>query len=368
MPNSIITDQRLQVPVMSALMYDWCHCLICDGTVDHEFGLFMHHMQYKGRTSTSWVELRTFLEEWTQPIVWGNCLYLFTDAANKNNHLKAGFSSSASEFMTIAPLLKRYLRKVVLPRGEETAHVESMVAALDVLELLMRCKRGGVTPASLRKAIEKHLALFKHAYGDDYMRPKHHYILHLPDQLHEHKLLLSTHTNERRHRLALRYTRDRHSLESYDLGATEEVTCHQLWEMEQPWLKFGISETAKPRPLTMAALRDIFSDVPEDQIFAGSEAMLSNGTARNGDFVLIVEGTACRLGELLMLVVVNERELAIVECWDASSAVDTDGMMVFKATEMCSIISLEIVKCPVKYKLSKNKRFCRAYIDPEYRP
>ncbi len=55
----------------------------------------------------------------------------------------------------------RYLRKVVLPRGQFVAHVESMLACLEVLELVQSVETGTVAHTDLREAIVKHLVLYK---------------------------------------------------------------------------------------------------------------------------------------------------------------------------------------------------------------
>ena len=40
-PYSIITDQRLQVGLVSVLMFDWAHLYLCSGLADDEFGAFI---------------------------------------------------------------------------------------------------------------------------------------------------------------------------------------------------------------------------------------------------------------------------------------------------------------------------------------
>ena len=363
-PVSIITDPRLLVPVASCLHFDWAHCLVCDGCVDHEFGLFMHHMMFRRRTTASYAEFREFLREWLLPKHWGDMMHLFTDEANKNNHRKACFNCSASEMMSLAPLLKRYCVKVLRPRGEELPFVESMIAALDVLQLCMRVKRGGVSPESLRIAIERHLALFQAAYGDALMKPKHHYILHLPRQLAAHGTLLSTHTQERRHRLIKRFTRDRKTLESFELGAIEEITCYQFWELDNPFLKFGVQDPVVPRPLTSCALRDMYPDVSDEQRRVGSSAILENGTAKIGDFVVFetVPGES-RLGEVHAFLVIADREMIVVDCWDrGAEGVDEAGFVKFHPADASSIIAISVVQNPVIYKLSSRRRCCMAYI------
>ena len=136
--------------------------------------------------------------------------------------------------LTLMPVLKRYLQKVVRPRGQFLEHVDSMIAALDVLELLQGVKTGTAHWKDLDKAIVKHLVLFKACYGATAFKPKHHYALHLGPMLKHHGFLLMTFVHERKHRLV-----DRRNLKAWSAGAIEEITCHQLWESSQPFLEFA---------------------------------------------------------------------------------------------------------------------------------
>ena len=156
----------------------------------------------------------------------------------------------------LAPILSRYLRNVVLPRNEHVPNAESMLADLDVLELIQAVKTSTVHHKNLKAAVVKHLQLYKACYGADAFRPKHNFALHLANMLHKHGLLLMTFTHERKHRLVMRYTRDRKNLRSWDAGAIEEITCHSLFELSQPF--WGCCQSAKARGAILIPLRDMF--------------------------------------------------------------------------------------------------------------
>ena len=120
-----------------------------------------------------------------------------------------------------------------------------MLACLPVVLLLMAVRTGEVSAPELFEAVSLHLRLYQACYGDSCMRPKHHYALHLPDMLRRFGFLLATFTHERKHRLVMRYTRDRSNLKSWDLGAIEDITCHQVWELKQ---EFSLAmTTSQPR-------------------------------------------------------------------------------------------------------------------------
>ena len=173
MPNNIILNEKLRVQVASTVMFDWCHVYVSDGLADVELGLCMKGL-HSARAATTFQELGEYVATWTLPKAHGSLAPLFKPSANKNNAKKSAFTSTASQVLTLVPILHRYFSKVVLPRGVLTAKVLSLIAVLNV-------KTGCVRADALRAAIVEHLTLFLAAYGWDFVRPKRRYALQLTD-------------------------------------------------------------------------------------------------------------------------------------------------------------------------------------------
>ena len=183
--------------------------------------------------------------------------------------------------------------------------VASMVAVLQVVVLLLDLKAGTVSADALTTAILRHLGLYSIAYGDSAVRPKHHFALHLGPMLRRFPFLLSTFVHERKHRVVKKYTRDRRNLQSWDLGAIEEITCHQLWELGKPLLH--TFKTAQPRPKMLDVLREIFPALQHDASFSlVNDIKVHGGAANVGDVVTCTFDNCMVLGELLLGVVVTE--------------------------------------------------------------
>jgi len=203
--------------------------------------------------------------------------------------------------MTLAPVIKRFLESVVMPSLREAdnlkVYVESMIAVLDVIDLLQGCKiKGSVTPQELMDAIKKHLDLFKRAYGEDAMRPKHHYALHLPDILHRFGILLATFVNERKHRAVIRYSRGRNNTKNFELGVLEEVTCHNMWELSDKfWHAFS---TSKPSRQQTWWLQDMFPGVGDGFTLHNEVSM--NGLVTVGDVIVFELDDELRIGEMFL--------------------------------------------------------------------
>ena len=175
-------------------------------------------------------------------------------------------------------------------------------------------KAGAVAPDILLAAITAHLALYSAAYGEESMRPKHHYALHLPHMLHRFGFLLSTMTQERKHRIVKRYTRDRKNLVSWSLGAIEEVTCHQCWELKLPFfLAYDMSTPRGDRQL--APLRELFPHVPNDGFTLVSHLKVNGGQASAGDVVSALHDGTMIVGELLLSVGVDDTLFSFVSTW-----------------------------------------------------
>ena len=173
---------------------------------------------------------------------------------------KKSFSCTGSEFLTLAPLLHRYFERVVRDRGEHVDKIDSMLAVLNVVMLLVSLKTGMVTHEALNAAILHHLTLFLAAWGESYVRPKHHYCIHLGPLLKRFGFLLSTFTHERKHRLVTRYCRDRKNLQNWDMAAIEEITCHQVWQLGLPFM--DACETTQARGKILIPLRKMYPGIP----------------------------------------------------------------------------------------------------------
>ena len=133
----------------------------------------------KDNVGTSYDELGKYLSAFTFPKSCTNVAHLFTAEKNANNYKTGNFSCTGSEFLTLVPVIHRYFATVVTARGIHMDKVNSMLAVLEVVMLLLALKTETVTADQLTKAIVKHLALFQIAWGETRVRPKHHYAIHL---------------------------------------------------------------------------------------------------------------------------------------------------------------------------------------------
>jgi len=320
-PNTPILNEKYRLNVASSIMFDWAHVYVNDGLADDELGRCMKILQ-TNRASSTFAELGQYVARFTLPKSSPSIVRLFSEAANKNNLKKGGFTCSGSEFLTLAPIALRYFEKVVARRQECTKWVDSMIAVLRVVVILMKLKSGTISADRLTTAIMHHLQLFKAAYGDGAIRPKHHFACHLGPMLRRFPFLMSTFVHERKHRVVKKYTRDRRSLRSWDLGAIEEITCHQLWELGKPLLR--TFATSQPRGKIFDVLLELFPCVPTTATFTlVNDIKVDGGAANAGDVVsFFFDGRRC-FGELLLGVVVTVGDTvyvnSVISLWDLAT-------------------------------------------------
>ena len=180
--------------------------------------------------------------------------------------------------------------------------------------------------------------------------------------------ILSCMLHERRHRLVKRSLRDRQNHKGYERGALEEVTCHQVWEMDARSLKYGLQNPRKPSTLSLTALRELYPGIADDDMRVSSKAIVSNGTVSTGDFVFFFVNGRMQMGELIALVLIYTESHAMVNSWEAASQPGDDiAYKRFKRTEKCVQVLLQAIECPVLYAPSTTGQTCTAYIPLEYR-
>ena len=368
-PSNIILNRRFNLKIASMMMFDAAHVYVHDGLADTELGQMMK-VFFSNKCKTSFKELGEYVSTFTFPKNAPSLKRLFTASANKNNSKNGSFTCTGSEFLILAPVLKRYLQKVVRPRGQFTAHVDSMLAVLRVLELLQAVKTGTVNWKDLDKAIVTHLELYKSCCGANKFRPKHHYALHLGPMLKHHGFLLMTFTHERKHRLVVRYTRDRRNLKAWDAGAIEEITCHQLWELSEPF--WGVCNTAEARGTILIPLKEMFPGVSDDCFTTLNGVNGNGGSINSGDVVSCVH-LGIALGELLVAVGVRRANLyeayCIISLWQLHpESADVVWPMYVVSRDNIIVVPLQHLDTVFTYRMSADRSSCVVHMPSEVRP
>ena len=350
--HSLILHERIRLSLMSSHMWDWAHLLCCDGLADVEVGLFFKRLQ-QSRSQSSMQEFATFALSFTLPKCYTSLQYILAPDRIKNNLKKGDFSCSASELLTVLPMLQRYLTHTVLARKECERECRCLLLVLDYLERIVGMKSGRnvIDAATLQDKIEAHLQAFKEVYGEDLMRPKHHYILHLAGCFILFGCLLSTLVNERRHKVVKKFTRDRQSLLRWELGALEEVVMQQLHEAGEDWYSAGITNAHAPRGIVLSTLLQLFPSATDFSVSNNAKGQCGRVTCQDMVWCDLEEYSSepwC--AQLNLCFTVTGTQLCIVSRGQAASTSSTWPS--FKQLTDLAIVPVDCIVCSAPYKAS----------------
>ena len=107
-PYQLIGSALLAHP-SRAVMYDWSHCYLQDGILDHEFGEFMSVY----RSIAVYSELGDYCSQFATPRTCPSLDTLFEPSRIRQALKKDKFKCDCSEMATLAPLIARYVREVI---------------------------------------------------------------------------------------------------------------------------------------------------------------------------------------------------------------------------------------------------------------
>ena len=194
-PAGLLADVTLRGTVRpSDGTGDSMHILFSNGIAAIELGLFMAACWEEGITLA---RVHAFAELWgaDKPVM---------SAIHDSKFTQTQFKGSATECKSLIPLFSEFARSAV-NKPSLRDHVASMRALGDVCrELhLLKFKRDSqrVDVTKLRSALQRHLEAFKKAYGEEYVRPKHHQAMHLPEEIAELDRVMDCWCPERRNKI-----------------------------------------------------------------------------------------------------------------------------------------------------------------------
>ena len=102
------------------------------------------------RAPTTYIAIGEFVDKFTWPSrTKPNYTKLFDKTAATSHSNAGAFKSTASELLSLLPVLAFYFTAVALPQGFGVPFVECVLACMDVVELLQCVKNGVVTEDQL---------------------------------------------------------------------------------------------------------------------------------------------------------------------------------------------------------------------------
>jgi hypothetical protein len=196
---------RTHVDLLNVVTYDWMHSALQDGTLTTDAGLLLSSCEVVGITSK---EIETHLKsDWVFPHAHrskGKLLWRIFDQRGKSIQDKV--KASASEMLVLYALLRHFFEVRLRDQPEVADQLRSFQAACLCVDILLRAKRGKLPMAEasalLKDAMRQHLLLHMHAYGKSHLKPKHHWMWDVAEQLSRDAFVLDCFVIERLHKRA----------------------------------------------------------------------------------------------------------------------------------------------------------------------
>lgn len=257
--------------------YDSMHCFFSHGVAAND----MHnYLQALATIGLKYQHLREFCQaDWRGPRNSRGAtlaVAMFTDGREASS--KENFKGAASELLAAYPLVQQLVTTAVLPTGKLAKETASFLAMCECVNLLQQIKAMHPVPPSqlvlLRQLQTKHLELFVIAYGVGDCKPKHHYSLHIPDQIERDGLLIDAFALERKHRCMKRHATDTDNTKTFEASVLTKAMIEQLHEMPADFVGGLVGPTAKS--VELAASLHLRECTVADELRIGTEKFCAN--------------------------------------------------------------------------------------------
>ena len=218
--RGVLADQELREYVKpTSIHFDGMHCYFSQGIAGLELRNFPEALT---RVGINFAEVRQYFEaDWR---MLGNintrAIAAMTLSENREKSSEASWKGMASELLSVYPIMDHMARTLLAPFHEIRNELRSFLCMCDIVKQLQRMKRQCpilVSEVVRLKLLQKsHLQAFIACYGEEQVRPKHHYSLHIGDQCLEHGMMLDCFVLERKHKQLKNAANNVHNTSMYE--------------------------------------------------------------------------------------------------------------------------------------------------------
>ena len=200
--DSLFADHRLRhICPPSKYTRDPMHVMLSGGVLQTELHLFLRDLRREFPAMT-FATLRAWFGaawQWPQSRSKHSMDDILSDARQAAGDNDGIFKCGASEALSFYPLLRYFVHQVVAPSGHVAAQRASLLAFFRIMDLLQAAKRGEGVSAELDNSISDAMRRHLDCYGDENIRPKHHYMFHMGVQPSADGVYLDAFVAERKH-------------------------------------------------------------------------------------------------------------------------------------------------------------------------
>ena len=319
---------------VSSFTHDWMHCILSNGVFATCMFSWLEaiepHMQiYK--------VLSDYLPLWHHPKHQACKLeLLFADKNKKNNKESCTFKSTASEAVSLLPILSYFIQAVLWPanvcKKESKATWQGLfcfvcaccctcfwhnsvlvfcsvgsnqvvVDLCSIVDILLSLPIVKIQSQHLEAAINTFFDACGHAGWQSIFHSKFHWLTHMPKEMVEMGgFLPSCFTQERKHKTVKKYATSIQNLKHYNRSILEEIAVQDLYDLQEQDFSNAarLANKGACSKKVLAFLQGAFPDVNGDQCYCCSKAKLSPaGSCSRGDMVLVQDASKLVAGEVM---------------------------------------------------------------------
>lgn len=301
-PHGILVDRSLDrlIQPTDVYMHDYMHALFVDGVLNLVIYLCFEQFIQAGQTGV-YESFSEFLSHWKFPgRLHADHLSDIFAGDRRDKHRKAKhIKCQASDMLSVIGVLSLYVRTVLIALNIEKPACDALLSAIDMSLLIVATGRITVSPAKLLGFVHRFLRDFTVAFGFEWLTPKCHWLLHLPETLGRFGRLLNCFALERKHRVPKRYATDlSNTSRAASKSLLSEVVCHHLGSMKEHDFIYEVG-LIRGRPAPKKSRRLILEalEMEDDgcEILTALEARFSPlALCRQHDVVLLQDGDSLR--------------------------------------------------------------------------
>ena len=346
-PRSILQqqDQRWLVRPVSQYCHDSMHALLVSGVFQTVVWLLLSTLQRQ--FPNIWEIANRYVEKWTLPAVTKHTARgLLDEGRAKVCRENEAFKCTASEGLTLSPLLAAFLRQLVRAQSDVEA-ISEVRCFLQLDKLVACCQRAraedAVAPAEMRTRVRGFLTCVIAANWQSSMHAKFHWLLHFAGHLAKWRFMVQCFTHERKHKTIKKFASDFYNTRSFEDGMLREVLAQELHDLAladclEPGLRL-----LDPKPCarkTADAIRTCLPELTAARVVhtAAAVRLWSGERISRGDVVLLQGAGALQCGQVWALVSLPRGPHGLLH---SVSDVSHDG----DQGECRLVESLELVPC-----------------------
>jgi hypothetical protein len=361
---NILVDNQLKgiIKPASQYMHDWMHTIFVHGVFNT--AVFLFSVRLKDAVGLDMGPLmESYIATWTWPhrlhVAGAALSKLFSKERMKAMRTAHQFKCQASDGLNLSAILAFWVRSTIAPSGTCPLEVLAFLALCHVIELIGLVLRGGNIVNTMRKAVNDFMLAFKNAWGENYMHPKFHWMLHFAQHLEQFTTLLSCFVTERKHRAVKAYANDIKNTIMFDESILSEVTCAHLARMDDPDVFSTRVGLIQPRMPTPKLARLVYEALDIDvnirvHVLMGRESRFNKfGTCAINDVVAMQVGTALQIGQVRFHFEVEGEPVSIISTWDDLKP-DEHGSCVCKPSGRHITIETSDILETLTWKMTSN--------------